>query len=314
MEKSEIRKDYFLDKYVIIAPKRARRPQRVEKVESPASECHFCPQNLAPDEIITYEHKNSDGNWDILSVVNKYSAVSFDNPRSYGQQEVIIEGREHNHELYEYSPAHIVNIIDACISRFRDLKAKPKVKHVIIFKNEGGKAGASVSHSHTQIMALPLVPPKVEEEACAFNRYRLENVSCPYCDIVADEQKKATRTIYEDDNLYVLAPYASDSPYGAWFIPKRHIGSITDLNHAEKLSLALALKPMLRMLDDFGISYNFFYENAINDEDYHTHLKLAPRPNIWAGLELGTGVIINSIPPEDAARMYRMAITKEPKK
>ncbi len=312
MENSEIRKDYFLDKYVIIAPKRAKRPQKISQAADNCSkDCFFCPQNLSKDEIITYEHKNSDDKWDILSVVNRFSALSLDNPRSYGQQEVLIETRDHCRELYEMAESHIVDIIDACINRFTELRAKPKIKHVIVFKNEGGKAGASVSHSHMQIIALPLVPPKVEEEASAYNKYRLENVSCPYCDIIKDETKKASRLIYGDENITVIAPYASDSPYGAWIVPKRHIATIKDLNHNEKLSIATALKPMLQLLEEKGISYNFFFENAVNSEDYHMHLRLAPRPNIWAGLELGTGVIINSVPPEQAAHEYRMAIKKE---
>jgi len=305
LEKSEIRKDYFLDKYVIIAPKRAKRPQKIAGItENTTKECFFCPQNLAKDEIITYTHKNSDGKWDIISLVNRFSAISLENVRAYGQQEVIVETRDHNRELHEMAVSHIVDIFDAYVARFEALRAIPKIKHVIVFKNEGGKAGASVSHSHSQIIALSLVPPKVEEEACAYNRYRVENVSCPYCDVI-EKEKESSRVIWEDKNFFVLAPYASDSPYGAWFIPKRHVPTFTELDHEEKESLATALKIVLAKLDDLGISYNYFIENAVNHEDYHTHLKLSPRPNIWAGLELGTGVIINPIPPEEAAKIYR---------
>ena len=179
-----------------------------------------------------------------------------------------------------------------------------KVKHVILFKNEGGKAGASIAHSHSQIIALPLLPPKTIAEAAAYNKYRLDKCSCPYCDIIKEETGKP-RVIWEDENLFVLAPYASDSPYGAWFLPKRHVRLISDLTYNEKESFAKAMKVVLGMLDELGISYNYFVENAVNAEDYHMHIKLAPRPNIWAGLELGTGVIINPIPPEYAAKLYR---------
>ena len=189
------------------------------------------------------------------------------------------------------------------------------VKHVILFKNEGGKAGASIAHTHSQIMALPILPPKVAAEAAAYNCYRLDKASCPYCDIIKEESNKS-RIIWEDEYLFVLAPYASDSPYGAWFLPKRHIKQISDLTHKEKESFAGALKVVLGTLDEIGISYNYFIENAVNSEDYHMHIKLSPRPNVWAGLELGTGVIINPIPPEYAAKLYRgdVKIVDDPEK
>ena len=305
MEKSEIRKDYFLDKYVIIAPKRAKRPHKITQIpETDTKECFFCPKNLASDEIVTYEHKNSDNKWDIIVLVNRYSALSLDNVRAYGQQEVVVETRDHHKEIHELSVQHLINIFNACISRFEALRSMPKIKHVIVFKNEGGKAGASVPHSHTQIIALPILPPKVEEEASAYAKYRIEHVNCPYCDIIKKE-KESSRVIWEDENIFVLSPYASESPYGAWFIPKRHMATFSELNHQEKESLATAFKLVLAKLDKLGISYNYFFENAVNHEDYHTHIKLYPRPNVWAGLELGTGIIINPVSPEEAAKEYQ---------
>ena len=305
MEKSEIRKDYFLDKYVIIAPKRAKRPHKIAQIpETDTKECFFCPKNLASDEIVTYEHKNSDNKWDIIVLVNRYSALSLDNVRAYGQQEVVVETRDHHKEIHELSVQHLINIFNACISRFEALRSMPKIKHVIVFKNEGGKAGASVPHSHTQIIALPILPPKVEEEASAYAKYRIEHVNCPYCDIIKKE-KESSRVIWEDENIFVLSPYASESPYGAWFIPKRHMATFSELNHQEKESLATAFKLVLAKLDKLGISYNYFFENAVNHEDYHTHIKLYPRPNVWAGLELGTGIIINPVSPEEAAKEYQ---------
>ena len=188
------------------------------------------------------------------------------------------------------------------------------IKHVIIFKNEGGKAGASISHSHSQVIALPILPPQVEHEAKAYNKYRLENSTCPYCDII-DKETDKPRVVWQDENLFVLSPYASNSPYGVWLLPKRHVCLISDLTRSEKESIAIALKMVLGKLDEFGISYNYFIENAVNNEDYHMHIKIAPRPNIWAGLELGTGIVINPISPEFATKIYRgeVEIESDPK-
>jgi len=303
MNKSEIRKDYFKDEYVIIAPKRAKRPHKADANREPEKACFFCPQNFS-DEIITYEDNNAKGDWEIISVINKFAALSTDNPRAFGQAEVIIETRQHGLDINDFSTNHIIRIFDAYIDRFEYLRNMDGVKHVILFKNEGGKAGASIAHTHSQIMALPLLPPKVQAEASAYNKYRLDKCTCPYCDIIKEETDKP-RVIWEDENLFVLAPYASDSPYGAWFIPKRHLRLVSELTRGEKESFAKAMKVVLGILDELAISYNYFIENAVNCEDYHMHIKLSPRPNVWAGLELGTGVIINPIPPEYAAKLYR---------
>ncbi len=306
MTRPEIRKDYFKDEYVIIAPNRAKLPRTtVNKVpsNSASNNCPFCPDTFN-NEQITYRDNNHNGEWDIISSVNKYPAVSLDNPKAYGQAEVIVETNNHGMNINELSIEHIVRIFDAYINRYTALKNIAGIKHVIIFKNEGGKAGASIDHSHSQVIALPLLPPKVKSEIEAYDKYVIENNSCPYCDIVTKESD-GPRMIWQDRNLFVLAPFASESPYGAWFIPRRHVSSIADLSNSEKESFARAMKIVLGKLGKLGISYNYFIENAVNDKDYHMHIKLAPRPNVWAGLELGTGIIVNPVAPEEAARAYR---------
>lgn len=306
MSKSEIRKDYFRNQYVIIAPNRAKRPQTLiqkEQTDSSNIGCGFCPQYFT-NKVVTYRDNDPDGNWQVLSTVNAFPAVSLDNPEAYGQAEVIIETNEHDVNINEFSIEHIVRVFDAYISRYTALKNIDGIKYVIVYKNEGGKAGASINHSHSQIYALPLIPPKIQAEFSDYDKYMVEHGNCPYCDIITKESN-SPRVIWEDKNLFVLAPYASESPYGAWFIPKRHIGQMTDLSNSEKESIAKAIKIVLGKLDEMEISYNYFIENPINDKDYHMHIKLAPRPNIWAGLELGTGIIINSIAPEEAARVYK---------
>ncbi len=313
MTKSHIRKDYFKDEYVIIAPNRAKRPHRVGTIDETTATCHFCPQNFK-NETITFQDNNYNGDWEVISVVNKFAALTVDNPDAYGQTEVIVETRRHGLDINDFSVEHIVRIFNAYVDRFNYLRNMDGIKHVIIFKNEGGKAGASISHSHSQIFALPILPPKTEKEAKDYNKYRLEHITCPYCDIIKKESGKE-RVIWEDEHLFVLAPYASMDPYGVWLIPKKHTRTIADLTRPEKESIGIALKMVLGKLDEFGISYNYLIENAVNNEDYHMHIKVSPRPNIWAGLELGTGIIINPIAPEYAARIYRgeVKIEEDPK-
>jgi UDPglucose--hexose-1-phosphate uridylyltransferase len=305
MQKSEIRKDYFLNRYVIIAPKRKKRPQKIVRVDDPdADSCTFCSPYVDDpiNEKTLYDLKGKDGKWIVKVITNKYPALSLDNRKAYGEQEVVIETPEHNKEIHELSLEHIVEIINVYIKRYNYLNSIKGICHTIVFKNEGGKAGASKPHSHAQIYGLPMVPPKLAAEAKAIDEYTKEHNTCPHCDIIKSEMG-GPRVIWQDEHFFVLAPYASDSPYGAWFMPKRHFGSMDMMNESEKMSLAHAFKMTLKRLDDIDISYNYFFQNAL-DGDNHMLVKLAPRPNIWAGLELGTGMIINSIPPEDAAKFY----------
>lgn len=311
MKKSEIRKDYFLDKYVIIAPIRNsnKRPHfALQKDENTTAPCRLCPEIVddpASEEVTQLEIKNPDGSWRIKVIDNKFPALTLDNFNAYGKQEMVIESPEHAKEIHELPLAHIVDVIDVYIERYKALNKTKGIDYVLVFKNEGGRAaGASISHSHSQIIALPIIPPKVAAEADAMDRYFEEHHSCPYCDIVKAE-RKSPRVISEDDHFFVLSPYASESPYGVWFIPKRHVHSMEYLNGSEKESLARAFKKVLAKLDEVGIPYNYFFQNSLDVENHHMVIKLAPRPNVWAGLELGTGVVINPVAPEAAAEFYQ---------
>lgn len=307
MEKSEIRKDYFLNRYVIIAPTRSKRPDKViRKEEIESLDCYFCPPlvDTPGRETTVLEKKDEHGKWMIKVITNKFPALSIDNLKAYGQQEIVIETPEHKKEMHELSLDHIEEVLEVYIARYKSLIKMDGIRYVLIFKNEGGKAGASIPHSHSQIYALPMIPPRIASDAAAMDDYIRTHDSCPYCDIIKNE-KKGPRVIWEDEHLFVLAPYASESPYGAWFIPKRHVHSIDSLTKDEKSSFARALKILLSKLDEIDVSYNYFFLNSLDLESHHMIMKLAPRPNVWAGLELGTGIVINPVSPEKAVKFYQ---------
>jgi UDPglucose--hexose-1-phosphate uridylyltransferase len=197
-----------------------------------------------------------------------------------------------------------MRIFDAYIDRYKKLNTIDGVKYVAVFKNEGGKAGASINHTHSQVIALPMIPPKVLAEISDYNRYRAKGGTCPYCDIITQESD-GPRVVWEDGFVFALAPFASEFAYEVWLIPKRHINQMSYLSREEKASFSTALKLILDKLDNLEIPYNYFIENNIDDKDYHMHIKIEPRPNVWAGLELGTGIIINPVSPEYATKMYR---------
>lgn len=304
---SEIRKDYFLDRYVVFAPKRLKKPQKVyQKPETKIEKCVFCPP-LVDDKTKQIQIKDyfvEGGQWKVKVIGNLYPALTLNNVKAYGEQEIIIETPEHGKEIHELPLDHIEKVFDVYADRYNYLMKKEGICYTIVFKNEGGKAGASIEHSHSQVISLPMIPPKIAHEASAIDDYMKKNNSCPYCDIIKSESG-GPREIFSDSHFFVLAPYASESPYGAWFIPKRHIRLLSDLNAEEKRSLAKFFKKILAKLDELDISYNYFFQNSLELEPHHLIIKLAPRPNIWAGLELGTGIIINPILPEVAAEFYR---------
>jgi UDPglucose--hexose-1-phosphate uridylyltransferase len=310
LSKSEIRKHYFVDRYVVIAPKRSSRPHKQQKVDVYSADgCSFCLPGIDDPKKhkTTYEVKNGKGGWDIKVIENDFPALSLDNLKAYGYQEVIIETPNHGEELYDLSLEHIKKVIDVYCNRYLSASNIEGIRYTLVFKNEGGKAGSSVDHSHSQLIALPMVPPKAAREAQAMDDYFYKNNSCAYCDIIKKEQG-GPREICSDDHWFVLAPYASEDPYEAWFIPKRHYSSIAEMHENEKESLAHIFKKMLAKLDAAEIPYNYFFKNAIENDNHHMIIRLAPRPNIWAGLELGTGIIINPMPPEKVPAFYNSDI------
>jgi UDPglucose--hexose-1-phosphate uridylyltransferase len=188
--------------------------------------------------------------------------------------------------------------------RTKDLMKNKKLDYILCFKNQGSKAGASIIHAHSQVFATSIVPPELQVEALIVNHYKAEHKTCPYCDIIKKEMK-SKRKIFEDKNVAVFTPYASEYHYEVWIFPKRHVDNITLLKPTELKSFATALKLILGKLHTIDLSFNMFLHNVVSNKDQHLYLKIQPRDSVWAGVELGSGLIINSVSPELAAKFYR---------
>jgi len=303
-KKSEIRKDYFMDRYVIITPSRAARPHdvREEAVIHTGKECVFCGKNIKKLQKIKKEYFA--GREKIIAIANKFPAVTEDNPKAYGVHEVIIDTLAHNKEIGELPINQIQNLLDVYADRTLEISRNKKIEYVLVFKNSGGKAGASLLHAHSQVFASKISPPDVQEELKIAHAYQIKNGVCPYCKIIKDEEK-SPRKIYADENIIAIAPYASQFHYEAWIFPRRHLDNIILLKPAERNSLAKALKQILSKLNSINLSYNLFLHDAVKDKNQHFYLKIQPREAIFAGLELGSGIVINSISPEVATKFYR---------
>ncbi len=304
---SEIRKDYFLNRYVIVTPGRGKRPRSTITQTRFLKEkkCPFCPRNVEKGLVIKSYFKNRKlKTWQILVLENKFPIVSLKTPKAFGQNEVIIETPKHGQDLSQLTLKEFVNLLDVFKERTKELSKIKKIEYILIFKNEGGKAGASLVHTHSQIFATSLLPPEVEEEITAAFKYKILQGRCPYCEIIKKEEK-SPRLIEADSSVVAIAPYASAYHYEAWIFPRRHIDNVTSLNKEETKSFARILKKILFKLEEKDIAYNFFLHQVIKERNQHFYLKVQPREAVWGGMELGSGIVVNSISPEEAAKFYR---------
>jgi UDPglucose--hexose-1-phosphate uridylyltransferase len=310
----ELRKDYILQRWVILAKERTKRRREFkgEKPKKDHKNCFFCPGNeqSTPPEIGRVEEN---GKWIIRWFPNKFPAVEKEgNPEirtdndfftfsaAYGKHEVIAECPEHNKQLWDLSTEHIKKILLVYKERINVLLDEENIKYVIVFKNHGGAGGTSLIHSHTQVASVNLIPPLISEEITAS---RKESI-CQYCRIIGIE-KSGDRRCFENKSFVAFAPYASRFNYEVWIFPKRHISSMNLLNDNEFGDLADILGKILKKLKDLDASYNFFLHYSPKGKDLHFHIEITPRLATWAGFEFSSGIIINSVSPEDAAKFYR---------
>ena len=308
--KPEIRKDYIQEKYVIIAPKRGRRPHDVERPErikpQPKQACIFCAGQItkAGKSVLTVKANKKSEPWAIKVIKNKFPAVSIDNNKAYGHQEVVIETPDHIKEIEDLSLSQIIALLKVYAERTKAISRDKKVEYILIFKNNGGTAGASLQHAHSQIFATQFLPPHLKDKSQKSQAYKLEHGHCVYCDVIKKE-RKSPRLVFEDKNIIVFCPWASMHNYEIWIMPKRHLDNITLLTFGEQKSLASALKKILKKINRLDLHYNYYFHQVINDKDQHLYLKITPRGSVWAGVEIGSGLIINPIAPEAAAKYYR---------
>lgn len=303
---AEIRQDYIHDRAVIIAPGRSKRPHHFEQEGAgksiPQSQCPFCPEKVDKVKaILTIGHGRK---WLVKVIKNIFPIVSFDNPKAYGLQEVIIETPQHEVQMSALPFGHIIKIIEVYQKRTRDISQNERLQYLLIFKNNGGRAGASLIHAHSQVFATAFLPPHIMDKLRRAEEYKIQMGSCYYCDLIKKENK-SPRFIWEDEHISCFTPYASTYNFEAWIMPKRHLDNISLLNKAEVESLAKILQKLLEKLRVNNLPYNYYLHQAIRYPHEHLYLRVAPRRDIWAGLELGSRLIVNSVSPEEAADFYR---------
>jgi UDPglucose--hexose-1-phosphate uridylyltransferase len=327
---SELRKDPVTGRWVIIASEREHRPGSDLETESDffdaaSSPCPFCEGNEknTPPEILAFRGSNSlrDGKgWWVRVVPNKYPAMKieglsrrvgegmYDMMNGIGAHEVVIEDPRHDVCMADMSPKQLEEIFWAYRERMLDLHRDLRFRYVMIFKNHGKRAGATLAHSHSQIIALPIIPKRVQEELDGALNYYQYKERCVFCDIIHQEERDETRIVDSNDLFIAIHPYASRFPYETWIMPRQHESFFSDIQINEVADLASIFKRCLvRFKEKLGDpAYNFVIHTAPFTEDdsphFHWHLELMPRLTRIAGFEWGTGFYINPVSPEVSTR------------
>lgn len=328
----ELRKDPIVGRWVIISTERGKRPADFVVQHPPIKEgfCPFCPGNedKTPPEILAYRTNQTPPNtpgWHLRVVPNKYPALMiegdigregdgvYDRMNGIGAHEVIIESPGHKEALSSISEKQFEEIFWAYRDRILDLKRDPRFRYILIFKNHGEAAGASLEHPHSQLIALPIIPKRVTEELDGCLEYYNYKERCIFCDIIRQEIMQGVRVVTENQDFLAVTPYAPKAPFEMWILPKKHEASFENAqkHHYETLARIFSntLKRMDRVLN--SPPYNFIlHTSPLKDGDshyYHWHFEIMPTLVKVAGFEWGSGFYINPTPPEEAANFLREA-------
>ena len=326
----ELRKDPITGRWVIVATGRAKRPSDFSRERVKPFGNGFCPfcygaEQKTPREILAFRSNGGPDQpgWSLRVVPNKFPVLEiegelgrqgdgmFDRMNGVGAHEVIIETPDHNATMADLPEKQVEDVLWAFKKRVLDLRQDGRLRYTVIFKNHGESAGATLDHTHSQLIALPVIPKRVREEIDGAKSYFEFKERCIYCDIVQQELRAGVRVVTETDLFVVLSPYAARFPFETWILPKRHEAHFEDSDARTMQNLAWVLRGTLRKIDQAleRPPYNFIIHTAPLQEGnmpaYHWHIEIMPKLTRVAGFEWATGFHINPTPPEEAAKFLR---------
>jgi UDPglucose--hexose-1-phosphate uridylyltransferase len=329
---ADLRKDPVTGRWVIISTERQKRPSdfQIETVTIKTDDlCPFCEghEDKTPPEILAYRNGSpgNTGGWDVRVVPNKFPALRvegtldregeglFDRMNGIGAHEVIIESPRHEDTLATMEDAAVEQVLWAFRERVQDLRQDRRFRYIIIFKNHGAAAGAALDHSHSQLIALPIVPREVRDEVDGARAHFAAKERCVFCDIVRQDSHEGRRLIAGNADMVAIAPYAPRFPFETWILPKRHQASYEEAPRHEYAALARLLGDILRRMNRAlrFPPYNLLIHSAPLAESagdvYHWHVEIIPTLTKVAGFEWATGFYLNPTSPEEAAQVLRDA-------
>jgi UDPglucose--hexose-1-phosphate uridylyltransferase len=319
-------------RWVIIATDRAKRPSDFSRqtVEIKGQRfCPFCPGNetRTPPEILAYRTRGAanEPGWTTRVIASKFPVLRvegslnrkgeglYDKMNGIGAHEVVIESPDHAHSLATMPQKRVEDLFWAYRERVLDLRRDGRLEYILLFKNHGEAAGGVLEHSHSQLIALPVVPKRAREEFDGSRKYHDFRERCVYCDMISQELDSGSRVVHESDHFLVLTPWAARFPFETWILPKAHASHAESMSHDEIPDLAAALRKTLQKID--GVLERPPYSLVLHSApvqapaipSFHWHIEIIPKLTHVAGFEWGSGFYINPTPPEESAAFLRDA-------
>ena len=337
-----LRRDTLDGHCVIIAETRAERPDEfaaapglAQRMSGPQHEdnCPFCAGNEAATPPTLWERLDSEGRWQVRVVANQFPAVhgmldvaappalatdgdsqfAREEIAAHGVQEIVIESPRHVHWTGELAEHELTGVLLAYRDRLRHWMSDSRLRYGLAFKNVGPTAGATLSHLHGQVLALPFIPPRVAAHLERFRSAAAELGGCPLCVRMEEERLAAARCVAEQDSWFAFCPFASRQPYETWIVPTNHTCHFADTADSEIESLAAIFQRLVSAIETIlpNAGYNIVVRTAPFDTPrgdlYHWVLELLPRVTRSAGLEWGSGMHVNPVSPERAAQILKSA-------
>lgn len=331
----EVRQNLVTKEWVIIATERSKRPkdfvrkEEVQKLPPYDPSCPFCPGNedMTPPEVLRYD---GDDGWLVRIVPNKFPALVPDGQPvrrrdgiylrmdGVGRHEVIIETPKHDLTMATLEMKQMELVMQSYYDRFCELSKLPQCTLIIIFRNQGERAGTSLVHPHSQLVGMPFIPLHIRRYMYELERHYDALGRCAVCDILEHEIKEGVRIVLQNKHFMSLVPYAASFPYELWIIPLRHQAAFSELASDELVALASALKATLLKLHiglnqpDYNLVLNSAPHFSAGEPFYHWYIRIVPRLTTPAGFELGSGITINvSLPEENAAHLRSIQLPSE---
>lgn len=333
----ELRYNIATREWVIIATDRAKRPEDFAGKATPplkddsAANCPFCSgrESKTPAETFAIRPNGSQANtpgWKVRAMPNAFPALkpegsvtrqkidgTFLRMDGFGIHEVIIETPEHEQVMATMAIAQVEDVFAAYLERFTTLAKDSRFESIVLFKNHGRNAGTSLHHPHSQVVAMPVTPKRIRDNIEIAMGHFDQYGTCIYCDMIKSEIAAKERLVLQTDEYIAFVPYASRLPFETWVLPKIHQANYDEVGPEGNRALARVIKTILekfyRSLSNPDFNYAIYSSPCREHglEYYHWSLKIFPRITGLAGFEIGSGMSINVVVPEAAAKYLREA-------
>lgn len=324
----ELRQNFMTKEWVVIATERAKRPDQMavhrqaKLAVSFSEKCPFCPghEDQTPPEILRL---HDGAGWKVRVVPNKFAALSPDlepersirrtlrSMKGFGVHDVIVETTDHSLALAQMPDSHVADILRVYKTRYDQISLDPRIAQVTIFKNHGPDAGTSLEHPHSQMIATPVISYQVRQRFHEALRHFDDFGCCMFCQVIDEEMNEQKRIVLTSEHFVAMELFASAAPFSTHIYPRRHMASFGDISAAEIADLGRVLRTVLAKLyygldnPDFNFTIRTAPAECVGVRYFHWYMSVIPRLTRTAGFELGSGMFINTVIPEEAAEFLR---------